>query len=371
MSMSPPKALFLLICVLILLGIVYCDEDQPPRNDEPGYDYYAVLGVPHDIPYNSPELKKIYRRMSFMFHPDRNPGDTEAQRNFMEISAAYETLSDPEKKHIYDTQGPKGLRGEGTDIFSQLFGGRKQNTQQETVKEITLPNLDAAFTGLSSTVNIDHQGQCPACHGTGAKSSKHIHKCSHCNGTGRRVEVRQLGPGIMQQVQTVCGECGGRGQVVKKACSECGGHGVVRSTEEVLVSVKPGAHDGEKLRFPGMGSTNDPRQPPGDLVLVVRVPEHEFMTRRGDQLHTDLTISLTEALVGFERELPHLAGRTVKVGADGVTVPGAELIVKGEGMPNRRFPSWLGDLHVHVTVEFPESVSDEQRSIIRSFGESV
>ncbi len=351
------------IALAILVVYVACDGQNV--TDEPGYDKYAVLGVPRDIPSDSPELKKIYRRMSFKYHPDRNPDDPAAQMNFMEISSAYETISDPERRRMYDAHGERGLRGEGSDMFSQLFGQPRHHEQSETRLELRVQTLDDIYLGKNVTANIERQVQCGACGGSGAKSPRHIHKCDRCGGTGRRVEVRQLGPGFMQQVQTVCNECGGAGKVIKKPCPECAGNGLVSRAEEISISITPGTHDGERLTFPGMGSTSDPRQSPGDLVFVVRVPPHPTLTRRGDHLHAELDISLKDALVGFTTDIPHLAGRVVPVTATGVTSPGDVVVVKGEGLPNRRFADFRGDLHVHITVKFPEELSNDEKQIIK------
>lgn len=352
-----------MVILAVLLPLVLC-----------GQDFYEILGVSRDS--SESEIKKAYRKLSLKYHPDKDPSET-AKQKFVELANAYEVLGDEEKRRIYDQYGEDGLKNNGQqnfhnpfDIFSAFGGGGggffKQNTggqmqnkgpDLEIDLEVTLKDL---YIGRVMDVAHRKQTLCHKCRGTGAKKATDVTTCGGCKGSGMKVKVQQLGPGFVQQTQTVCDECGGKGKKVTSTCPHCHGKKVEVGEDNLMVSVERGMMDGERIVF-GQQADEAPDTTPGDLVFKIVTAPHKRFVRQGDNLHFSLTISLLEALAGFNKKIKHLDGHTVDVIRTEVTKPGQIITIKEEGMPQHNFPSQTGDLHIEITVKFPTSVTEEQK----------
>jgi len=351
-----------LTCILLvaLLPFVLCASD-----------FYDVLGVSRDA--TESQIKKAYRQLSLKYHPDKDPSE-EAKQKFVELANAYEVLGDEEKRRIYDQYGEDGLKHNGQqnfhnpfDIFS-AFSGFRTNTGSSQMQQNKGPDLEIELEVtlkdlyLGRVIDVAHRKQslCHKCRGTGAKKASDVTTCSGCKGTGMKMKVQQLGPGFVQQTQTVCDECGGKGKKVTSTCPHCGGKKVEVGEDNLMVSIERGMMDGEKIVF-SQQADEAPDTTPGDLVFRVVTAPHKRFVRSGDDLHFSLTVSLLEALVGFTKKIKHLDGHTVEIVRTEVTKPGQVLTIKGEGMPQHNYPSNTGDLHVEVTVKFPTSITEEQK----------
>uniref|UniRef100_A0A668TAE6 Uncharacterized protein n=1 Tax=Oreochromis aureus TaxID=47969 RepID=A0A668TAE6_OREAU len=308
---------------------------------------YDILGVSPSASEN--ELKKAYRKLAKEYHPDKNP---EAGDKFKEISFAYEVLTNPEKKELYDRYGEQGLREGGgggpgmEDIFSHIFGGglfgfmggqgRGRNGGRRRGDDMVHPL----------------NGWC-ICNGGKAGA---VQKCVACRGRGMRIMIRQLAPGMVQQMQSVCTDCNGEVINEKDRCRKCEGHKVCKETKVLEVHVDKGMRHGQKITFTGEAD-QAPGMEPGDIVLVLQEKEHEDFRRDGSDLHMVHRIGLVEALCGFQFTVTHLDGRQllVKYPPGKVIEPGCIRVVKGEGMPQYRNPFEKGDLYIKFDVQFPEN----------------
>jgi DnaJ-related protein SCJ1 len=358
MSLSHKLPLFIIL-LCVILPVVLC-----------GKDFYQVLGLKRDA--STKEIKRAYRDLSLKWHPDKHKGNKDAEQKFMEISQAYEVLSDENKRRTFDQFGEEGLKqGPGMeqrnpwDIFNifnnQNQGPRgsnqKKNPNIEIPLEVTLQDL---YLGSSFRVSYKKQSLCSRCRGTGAKDANDVTTCPVCKGSGVQTHVHQIGPGFIQQTQSQCEKCGGRGRIVKSVCPLCKGTKVGHSEDKITVVVEQGMLDGDEIKFENEGD-EQPDVIPGDLVFkIVTVPNKRFV-RQGDNLHTKLNITLLEALAGFSKSFKHLDGHKVLVERTAVTIPGQVLLIPGEGMPKHNYASEKGDLFVEFTVIFPETVSQEQK----------
>ena len=322
-------------------------------------DLYATLGLSRGA--NDAQIKKAYRKLAVQYHPDKNPGDEAATAKFAEINNAYEVLSDEKKRKIYDKHGEEGLKqheaqggrggGDPSDIFSAFFGGggpfgfggmgghqQEEEVEQrgETVRTEIQANLQELYLGTSIRVTRDKNVVKPA---------KGTRKCK-CRA---RMKTKQIGPGMFQQYQV-------------QECEECPNVKLVRESEFLTVEVEPGMVDGQEISFFEHGEPLIDGDH-GDLKLIVRevsVPEIKFR-RDGHDLHYDMTITLTEALVGFSKAITHLDGRKVKVATSSVTRPGDVSRIANEGMPVYNSAGRRGTLIVHYSVSFPEKVNDAKK----------
>ncbi|CAG2101413.1 unnamed protein product [Medioppia subpectinata] len=338
---------------------------------------YDILGVNRNASVN--EIKKQYRKLAKTYHPDKNQDQTEAEK-FKEISYAYEVLSDPNKKEVYDRYGLKGLQEGGggggfssaEDIFSQMFGGgglfgglggfggmgggRRRRRGEDTIHPLKV-SLEDLYNGKVSKLQLSRNVLCKACDGLGGKPGSRV-KCVGCKGQGMKVHLRQLGPGMLQQMQKQCDDCGGQGEVVNERdrCRTCNGKRVTNETKILEVNVDKGMRDEQKVTFRGEGD-QQPDIETGDVIIILQQKPHEKFQRNGNDLFLPLTISLTEALCGFAYTLKHLDGRLILIRSKPgeVIVPGAVKGVKGEGMPIYRNPFEKGNLYIKFNVEFPEN----------------
>ncbi|KAJ1565356.1 DnaJ- protein scj1, partial [Cladochytrium tenue] len=316
------------------------------------------------------QIKRAYRELSRTYHPDKNPGDKDAEAKFVELAEAYEVLSDDEKRRVYDQYGEDGLKGNHQHFHNPFGfgggGGWGQPTERKgpEIRMDVQVTLEELFNGHSIEIDMNKQVICPVCRGSGAKRPEDVKKCTVCGGSGVKVVKQMLGPGIYQQMQTTCDACGGQGKVVKSKCPSCGGTKVRRGSRQLTLTVERGMRDGERVVFENAGDES-PDQAAGDLVVTLVTAPHPTFVRDGDNLQTRRTISLKEALLGFKFELVHLDGESVTIERTGVvTQPGYVQEIKGQGMPTHQFPSERGSLFVEYIVQLPEALTPAQARLI-------
>ncbi|KAJ2760634.1 DnaJ- protein scj1 [Coemansia nantahalensis] len=340
-----------------------------------GKDYYRILGVSRDASQH--EIKRQYKTLSRRHHPDKNPGDEKAHERFIELAEAYEVLSDDEKREIYNRYGEEGLKNQGGpgggggfhdpfDIFAQFFGGHVRFDRRGGSGGRAKPRgpdvhihvpvtLNELYTGTEVDIDISKQAICHHCDGSGAASPDDIDTCTACGGSGVRVVKQILGPGIVQQMQSRCSECGGKGKRVAKPCPHCDGARVQRESDMLTVRIEPGMGDGDEIPFEGEGDQH-PDHEPGAAVFRLRQQPHAVYERRGDNLHAEVTITLLEALVGFNRTITHVDDKAeIPLHRQRVTPPGHVQRLAGKGMP-RRPGAGHGDLLVTYWIQFPVAV---------------
>jgi molecular chaperone DnaJ len=351
-------------------------------------DYYEILGIPRTAP--AEEIKKAYRQMALRHHPDRNPGNKEAEERFKEAAEAYSVLIDVEKRSVYDRYGQDGLRGEGFQGFSgfdssvfedfedilgnffgfsfgDFFGGgrRRGGPERERGRDLALEvevSLEEAAAGVDRELKLNRSEVCPTCHGSKSKRGTAPSTCLSCGGKGQ-MRYQQ---GFFTVART-CPRCQGRGEVIASPCETCEGKGHVKEKRALRVRIPAGVSDGSRLRLVGEGEAGDVGMPGGDLYVVTRVRKHPFFEREGNDLVCQIGISSTQAALGARIEIPTLDGSEVlKIPAG--TQPGETFKLKGKGVPDisgRR----RGDLFVRVQVKTPEGLSKEQRTLLAKLAE--
>lgn len=351
---------------------------------------YEILGVSPDAHVN--EIKKQYKKLARQFHPDK--AGSEAEEKFKEISFAHEILTNPEKRELYDAYGEKGLREGGMghgmdDLFSHIFGGggghggglfsgfgpfgmggmggmsgmhgmgggrrRQQRRRGEDTVHTLKVTLEDLHNGKMSKLKLTKKVICDPCKGVGGKGNA-VQKCYSCDGNGIKISVQPLGPGMVQQVQRVCPDCAGEGEVIdpRKKCKECNGKKVVEEKKILEVQVDKGMKEGQKVTFRGEGD-QQPGVETGDVVIVLQQLAHDRFTRHGDDISMNLKIGLTEALCGFKIPIQHLDNRELLItsGQGKVIEPGCKRVILYEGMPMHRNPFEKGHLYIEFDVIFP------------------
>ena len=341
-------------------------------------DYYEVLGVVRGAPQD--DIKRAFRRLARETHPDHNPGNKEAEERFKEISAAYEVLSDPQKREQYDTYGHDGPRGGGGfgeafggfgDIFDVFFGGGAGGRRGGPARGADLQyrleiTLEEATFGAEKTISLGREEVCETCAGTGAASAQAVQTCPVCRGAG---QVRQVQNTLLGQISTVatCSRCRGRGQIVTDPCPTCRGEGHSYRNRQLQVRVPPGVDTGNQIRLSGQGEAGAFGGPAGDLYVVTLVRDHQFFQRDGLEILCEVPISFTQAALGAQVEVPTLYGKETVSVPEG-TQTGATFRIRDKGMPavnGRR----VGDQVVHVRVCTPTDLNDRQKELLRQFAE--
>lgn len=347
-------------------------------------DYYEVLSV--DRHADGETIKRAYRKLAMKYHPDRNPGDADAEQKFKECAEAYEVLSDPEKRRRYDRYGHEGLRGTSShdfahmnagDIFSmfeEIFGdamgggrsrhrrGQRSARRGYDLQYITEISLEEVLAGVEKEIDFTRQDRCPTCDGSGAKAGSKPSPCGTCGGVG---QVAQTGFGGMFRIATTCPACGGSGQVIHDPCRDCDGSGRKPRRRVLNVKIPAGIQDGQAIRIAGEGEPGDFGGPRGDLHVVVRIAQHNVFTRREDDLVLEMPVSFAQLALGATVEVPTLDGAVpleIKRGTQHNTV----LPVRGKGLPNLR-TGQRGDLLVVVQVEIPQKLSARQEQLLRDY----
>lgn len=351
--------------------------------------FYDTLGV--DRSASGDEIKKAYRKLAMKYHPDRNPGDDEAEQKFKEASAAYEVLKDEQQRAAYDQYGhaafeqgmgggPGGPGFNGdfsssmSDIFDDLFGefmggrrgqrangGRSRGADLRYNMEIT---LEEAFEGKKAQIHVPTSVSCDDCSGSGAKPGSHPVNCHTCHGSGR-VRAAQ---GFFS-VERTCPTCHGRGQVIEDPCSPCHGTGRVQKERTLAVTIPQGVEEGTRIRLAGEGEAGMRGGPTGDLYIFLSITPHSLFARDGANLFCDVPISLTTAALGGSIEVPTLGGNKVKVKIPEGTQSGRQFRLRGKGMPGLHGRG-VGDLYIEIGVETPVDLTKKQRELLKEFEET-
>ena len=356
-------------------------------------DYYDTLGVSKNA--SADEIKKAYRKVALKYHPDRNPGDKEAEEKFKEASIAYETLSNPEKRQRYDqfghdaytrAGGPGGPGGAGfdpQDIFSQFFGGGGGGFSFEDLfgggSRRADPNaprpgddlrydleidFEDAMYGAEHTIDVTRMEQCDECHGSGCEAGSGKKSCPRCNGKG----VQTVSQGFFSVRQT-CSNCNGTGQVIEKPCKKCRGRGQVQARKPLSIRIPAGVDTGSQLRVPGKGSAGINGGPAGNLYIVFHVRPSNVFERDGSDLLCEVPISYAAAVNGGEVDVPTISGKS-RIRIPAGLQSGSVLRVKGKGAPSLRGQG-RGDLHVRFVIETPAKLNKEQQELLDKFNQSL
>ena len=357
-------------------------------------DYYEVLGLKKGA--SDDEIKKAFRQMAKKYHPDLNPGDKDAEAKFKEVNEAYEVLSDADKKARYDQYGHAGVDpnfgaggfGGGMDmdfdlgnLFTSIFGengfvgGFGNNTRnrnaarrgERIVTSVIVTFEEAAF-GCEKEISFSRIEECDDCHGTGCAEGTTPERCSRCNGTGTVTAQQRTPFGIMQSTQE-CPNCHGSGKIIHQPCSKCRGRGLVRKNKKLNVNIPAGIDDDQTISLRGQGHCGINGGPAGDLLVTVSVIPHPYFTRDGNSVFYELPISIVQAALGDEVEVPTLDGK-VKYKIPEGTQPDTVFRLRGKGIPNLR-GGGRGDQYVTVRVAVPTSLTKDQKDLLKQLGETL
>lgn len=360
-------------------------------------DYYEILNVSKTA--SAEEIKKAYRQKAIQYHPDKNPGDKQAEENFKEAAEAYEVLSDPQKRQRYDQFGHAGVGSSASggfggggmsmedifshfgDIFGGHFGGggfggfggfgggQRQRVRRGSDLRVKVKlNLAEIATGVEKKLKVKKQVSCQHCNGSGAASDSGTTNCTTCNGSGRITRVQQT---ILGQMQTAseCHTCQGEGKIIREKCTHCGGDGIVRQDEVISVNIPAGVMEGMQLSVGGKGNAARRGGIPGDLLVVIEEEKHPELIRDDNDLIYNLLLSVPVASLGGSVEVPTVDGK-VKVNIPGGTQPGKVLRLRGKGLPSVN--SYVrGDLLVNIGVYIPQSLSNDEKQTLEKLEKST
>ena len=358
-------------------------------------DYYEILGVGKSATQD--EIKKAYRKLAMQYHPDRNPGNKEAEENFKEAAEAYEVLSNDDKRSKYDKFGHQGLKGGqdfhgfnnvndifshfsdifggsfgGSSIFDDFFGSSGSSSQRSRQRSTGAPGSDLKISlkltleeiaaGTTKKVKIKKYNKCVTCNGTGAKSSASFKTCSVCNGTG---EIRQVSRSIFGQFVNIapCNNCGGTGKVISEPCITCSGDGRIQDESTIKINVPAGVSDGNYMTLRNEGNAGKNGGPAGDIIVIFEELEHEFFTRDGDNVIYDLYISYPDAVMGIEVEVPTLNGKA-KLKIEPGTQAGKFLKMREKGIQHLNSHG-AGDELVKVNIYVPKNVTAKEKELLK------
>ena len=359
-------------------------------------DYYEVLGVQKGA--TAEEIKKAYRKLAVKYHPDKNPGNKEAEEKFKEAAEAYSVLSDADKKARYDQFGHAGVEGAGpdfsggfgnlNDILNDLFGGgfggfsgfgggfggfgggfgggqRQQRVQRgRDIRVRVKLTLEEIARGVEKEISIEKSVPCPDCGGRGAKNSSDIKTCPACNGTG---QVQRVVNSFLGQTVTysTCQQCGGEGKIISNPCRTCNGTGLVRQRETIKVKIPAGVEAGMQLTIQGEGHAAKNNGINGDLLVVIEEQEHKDLKREGNNLFHTKVVSITDAILGAEVDVPCIDG-TTKAKVEPGTQSGTVVRLRGKGLPTVNGYGGVGDLYVKIAVWIPKKLNKDEKEIVES-----
>ena len=356
-------------------------------------DFYEILGIPKTA--DADEIKKAYRKMAIQFHPDKNPGNKEAEEKFKEAAEAYEVLSDPQKRARYDQYGHAGVSGAAGnggfggggfggmsmedifanfgDIFGGHFGfggsgggGKRVNRGSNLRVKVRL-NLDEIAKGTEKKIKVQKYVQCQTCHGSGAKDGSSYTKCSTCHGRGSVTRVTNT---ILGQMQTTspCPSCGGEGQMITDKCKSCFGDGVVRGEDVITINIPAGVAEGMQMNVSGKGNAGARGGINGDLIVVIEEEEHPLLKRDGNNLVYDQFLNFADAALGTNVEVPTIDGKA-KVKIEAGTPAGKVLRLKGKGLPDIQGYG-RGDLLVNISIWTPTHLTSEEKKLLEKLRDS-
>ncbi len=355
-------------------------------------DYYEILEVSKSA--SADELKKAYRKMAIKYHPDKNPGDKAAEDKFKEAAEAYEVLSDPQKKARYDQYGHAGMAGSHAgggfggghsmdDIFSQfgdIFGGAfggggfggggrggRRVARGSNLRIKVKLTLEEIATGVEKKLKVAKYVSCDKCNGSGAHNSGSMSTCGTCRGSGQVHRIMNTMLGQMQTTAT-CPQCNGEGQIITDKCKSCHGDGIVRGEDVVTVKIPAGVHEGIQLSVNGKGNAAPRGGIPGDLIVVIEEAEHEHFMREGNNLFFEQHISIIDAAMGTQVDVPTLDGKA-RIKVEAGTQSGKVLRLKGKGVPDINGYG-KGDLLVSIQVWTPKHLSSEEKKLLEKLRES-
>lgn len=338
-------------------------------------DYYDILNVSRDA--NEEEIKKAFRKLAIKYHPDKNPDDKEAEAKFIEAAEANDVLLTPEKRQRYDQYGHAGLEGITSgygvginidevlnDVFGDMFGGfrRGRSRQGRSLQTNLQITLEEAYNGKEVTIEVPRVESCPDCDGSGAEKGSTVDTCPQCYGRGQVTQSQGF-----FTLQRTCHRCHGSGEVIQKPCRNCNGQGRVRVKRDIKLKIDKGVDSGFEYRLQGQGEVGASGGTPGDLLVVLQVAPHDRFKRSGNDLITSTKISFVQAALGCTIEVNGIDGLHQLVIPSG-TQYGDQLRIQGKGMPRYRSSSF-GDLVVHVGIETPRKITDEQRKLLENFEE--
>ena len=358
-------------------------------------DYYEVLGVNKNA--SEDEIKKAYRKIAIKYHPDRNPGNKEAEEKFKEAAEAYDVLHDKQKRQQYDQfgfDGPTGAGGFGgfggagmnmDDIFSMFgdifggragfggFGGGQRRPQQHRGSDLRLKvklSLNEVANGETKKFKVRKDITCSHCHGSGAEAGSGTETCQTCHGSGVITHTTQSIFGMMQ-TQGVCPTCNGEGHVIKNKCKHCGGSGVVKGEEVVEINIPAGVAEGMVVNVPGKGNAGMRNGISGDIQVFIDEEDNDIFVRDGNNLIYNLLLDFPTAALGGDVEIPTIEGTRLKVKIDNGTQPGKTLRLRGKGLPAvQGYGHGMGDLIVNISVYVPKTLSREEKDALTQFKDS-
>lgn len=361
-------------------------------------DYYEVLEVSRSASVD--EIKKAYRKLAIKYHPDRNPGDAEAEAKFKEAAEAYDVLHDPQKRQQYDQFGfdaPGGGFGGGNpfggaggfsmdDIFSMFgdvfgghgggfggFGGGGQQTPKYRGSDLRLKvrlSLQEVATGVTKKFKVRKDVTCEHCHGTGAEGGSGTETCPNCHGSGVEIRTQQSMFGMIQ-TQTACHVCGGEGTIIKNKCTHCQGEGVVKGEEVVEINIPAGVAEGMVVNVPGKGNAGKHNGVTGNIQVYIEEEPNDTFVRDGQNVIYNLLLDFPTAVLGGQVEIPTIDGSNVKIKIEPGTQPGKTLRLRGKGLPAvQGYGTGIGDLVVHISIYVPKELTKSEKKAIEELRDS-